>query len=53
MKSTFILIATTLTLIATSFVIIQQIQAQEGNIIITFLSGKDEVPPTKSEANAC
>jgi CHRD domain len=53
MKSTFItLIATTLTLIATSFVIMQQIQAQEGNIIITFLSGKEEVPPNDSNANA-
>ena len=53
MKSTFItVIATSLTLIATSFVIMQQIQAQEGNIIITFLSGKEEVPPTKSDANA-
>jgi CHRD domain-containing protein len=53
MKSTFITVtATTLTLIATSFVIMQQIQAQEGNIIITFLSGKDEVPPNDSNANA-
>lgn len=53
MKSTFItLIATTLTLIATSFVFMQQIQAQEGNIIITFLSGKEEVPPNDSNANA-
>lgn len=53
MKSTFTtLIATTLTLIATSFVIMQQIQAQEGNIIITFLSGKEEVPPNDSNANA-
>jgi CHRD domain-containing protein len=53
MKSTFITVtATTLTLIATSFVIMQQIQAQEGNIIITSLLGKDEVPPTKSDANA-
>lgn len=53
MKSTFMtLIATALTLIATSFVIMQQIQAQEGSIIITSLLGKDEVPPTKSDANA-
>jgi len=53
MKSSFItVIATTLTLIATSFVIMQQIQAQEGHIIITFLSGKDEVPPNDSNANA-
>ena len=53
MKSTYItVIAATLTLFATSFVIMQQIQAQEGNIIITFLSGDDEVPPTKSDANA-
>ena len=53
MKSTFmIVIATALTLVATSFVIMQQIQAQEGNMIITFLSGKEEVPPTNSDANA-
>jgi hypothetical protein len=53
MKSTFItVIMTSLILIAPSFVIMQQIQAQEGNIIITFLSGKEEVPPTKSDANA-
>ena len=53
MKSTYItVIAATLTLVATSFVIMQQIQAQEGNIIITFLSGKEEVPPTNSDANA-
>jgi len=45
-------IATTLALIATSFVAMQQIQAQEGNYIITFLSGKDEVPPTESNATA-
>jgi CHRD domain len=53
MKSTFIIvIMTTLILIATPFVIVQQIQAQEGNEIITFLSGKEEVPPTKSDAHA-
>jgi hypothetical protein len=53
MKSTFItVIMTSLILIVPSFVIMQQIQAQEGNIIITFLSGKEEVPPTKSSANA-
>jgi hypothetical protein len=53
MKSTFITVmATTLTLIVTSFVIMQQIQAQEGSMIITSLLGKDEVPPTKSDANA-
>jgi hypothetical protein len=53
MKSTFITVmATTFTLIATSFVIMQQIQAQEGSMIITSLLGKDEVPPTKSDANA-
>jgi hypothetical protein len=53
MKSTFITVmATTLTLVATSFVILQQIQAQEGSMIITSLLGKDEVPPTKSDANA-
>lgn len=53
MKSTFItVIATTLLLIPTSFVVMQQIQAQGGNMIITFLSGKEEVPPTKSDANA-
>jgi hypothetical protein len=53
MKSTFIIvIMTTLILIATPFVIVQQIQALEGDIIITFLSGKEEVPPTKSDANA-
>ena len=53
MKSTFItVIATTLIMIATPFVIMQQTQAQQGNMIITFLSGKEEVPPTKSDANA-
>jgi hypothetical protein len=53
MKSAFItIIPTTLTLIALSFVIMQQIQAQEGDIIITFLSGKEEVPPNDSNANA-
>ena len=53
MKFAFITgIATALTLIAASFVIMQQIQAQEGNIIITFLSGKDEVPPNDSNATA-
>ena len=53
MKSTIITaIVTTLTLIAPSFVIMQQIQAQEGSMIITFLSGKDEVPPNESNANA-
>lgn len=53
MKSTFItVIAATLILIAPSFVIMQQIQAQGGNMIITYLSGKEEVPPTKSDANA-
>ncbi len=45
-------IAATLALIATCFVAMQQIQAQEGNIIITYLSGKDEVPPTESNASA-
>lgn len=45
-------IATTLALIAMSFVATQQIQAQEGKMIITFLSGKDEVPPTESNATA-
>jgi hypothetical protein len=53
MKSTFItVIMTSLILMVPLFVIMQQIQAQEGNIIITFLSGKEEVPPTKSDANA-
>jgi hypothetical protein len=53
MKFAFITgIATALTLIAASFVIMQQIQAQEGNIIITFLSGKDEVPPNDSNVTA-
>jgi len=45
-------IVATLALIATSFVVTQQIQAQEGKMIITFLSGKDEVPPTESNASA-
>jgi CHRD domain len=53
MKSTIITaLVITLALIAPSFIIMQQIQAQEGNIIITFLSGKDEVPPNDSNANA-
>jgi hypothetical protein len=53
MKYTFIIVmAAILTLIPSSFIIMQQIQAQEGNIIITFLSGKDEVPPNDSVANA-
>jgi CHRD domain-containing protein len=53
MKSTFItVIATTLIIIATPFVITQQIQAQAGNMIITYLSGKEEVPPTKTYASA-
>ena len=53
MKSTFMtVIVAALIFIATSFVITQQIQAQEDNMIITFLSGKEEVPPTKSDANA-
>ena len=54
MKSTFmtVIAAAALIFIATSFVIVQQIQAQEGNIIITFLSGKEEVPPTNSDASA-
>ena len=53
MKSTFITgIAATWIIIATSFVVTQQIQAQAGNMIITYLSGKEEVPPTKSDANA-
>ena len=46
------IIAATLAVIATSFVATQQIQAQEGKMIITFLSGKDEVPPTESNASA-
>ncbi|MDW3645137.1 MAG: CHRD domain-containing protein, partial [Nitrososphaeraceae archaeon] len=45
-------IVATLAVIATSFVVTQQIQAQEGKMIITFLSGKDEVPPTESNASA-
>ena len=45
-------IVVTLAVIATSFVATQQIQAQEGKMIITFLSGKDEVPPTESNASA-
>ncbi|MDW0180541.1 MAG: CHRD domain-containing protein [Nitrososphaeraceae archaeon] len=45
-------IVATLAVIATSFVVTQQIQAQEGKMIITFLSGKDEVPPTESDATA-
>lgn len=45
-------ILATLAVIATSFVVTQQIQAQEGKMIITFLSGKDEVPPTESDATA-
>jgi len=45
-------IVATLAVIATSFVATQQIQAQEGKMIITFLSGKDEVPPTESNASA-
>lgn len=45
-------IVATLALIATSLVVTQQIQAQEGKMIITFLSGKDEVPPTESNASA-
>ena len=45
-------IVATLAVIATSFVVTQQIQAQEGKMIITFLSGKDEVPPTESDASA-
>ena len=45
-------IVATLALIATSFVVTQQIQAQEDKMIITFLSGKDEVPPTESNASA-
>ena len=53
MKSTLMTItAAALIFIVTSFVIMQQIQAQEGNMIITFLSGKEEVPPTKTEASA-
>jgi CHRD domain len=52
MKSAFITVIATTTLITLSFVIMQQIQAQEGDIIITFLSGKDEVPPNDSNANA-
>ena len=46
------IIVATLAVIATSFVATQQIQAQEGKMIITFLSGKDEVPPTESNASA-
>ena len=45
-------IVATLAVIATSFVVTQQIQAQEDKMIITFLSGKDEVPPTESNASA-
>jgi hypothetical protein len=45
-------IVATLAVIATSFVLTQQIQAQDGKMIITFLSGKDEVPPTESNASA-
>ena len=45
-------IVATLAVIATSFVATQQIQAQEDKMIITFLSGKDEVPPTESNASA-
>jgi len=52
MKWAFIIIVATLAVIATSFVATQQIQAQEGKMIITFLSGKDEVPPTESNASA-
>jgi len=46
------IIVATLAVIATSFVATQQIQAQEGKMIITFLSGKDEVAPTESNASA-
>ena len=46
------IIVATLAVIATSFVATQQIQAQEDKMIITFLSGKDEVPPTDSNASA-
>jgi len=53
MKSIFVsVLAISLILIATPFVITQQIQAQEGNKIITYLSGKEEVPPTKTDASA-
>ena len=52
MKWAFIIIVATLAVIATSFVATQQIQAQEDKMIITFLSGKDEVPPTESNASA-
>jgi CHRD domain len=45
-------LATTLALIATSFAVMQQIQAQDGDSIITFLSGKEEVPPNVSNASA-
>jgi hypothetical protein len=45
-------IATTLALIATSFAVMQQIQAQDGDSIITFLSGKEEVPPNTSNTSA-
>jgi hypothetical protein len=46
-------LATTLALIATSFAVMQQIQAQDGDSIITFLSGKEEVPPNNvSNASA-
>ncbi|MDW0192444.1 MAG: CHRD domain-containing protein [Nitrososphaeraceae archaeon] len=45
-------IVATLAVIATSFVVTQQIQAQAGKMIITFLSGKDAVPPTESNASA-
>jgi hypothetical protein len=45
-------LATTLALIATSFAVMQQIQAQDGDSIITYLSGKEEVPPNVSNASA-
>ena len=48
-KTTF---ATTLALIATSFAVMQQIQAQDGDSIITYLSGNEEVPPNVSNASA-
>ncbi len=45
-------LATTMALIATSFAVMQQIQAQDGDSIITYLSGQEEVPPNVSNASA-
>jgi len=53
MKSTSMTTLTiTLALIATSFAVTQQIQAQDGDSIITYLSGNEEVPPNVSNASA-